>query len=374
MFRNNQEFSEKYFPFLDRFFGFSKRLKLLTVDFNLPWWKIIWDQRKLAAVFLFAEFLFQIFVANVSLSIGWVINSGEYQYLNLIFLVWVGLVILLIFNNYINTLLQVQTINSVHYAATKYFLTVDPIFHSTRSSGQIITKVNRGSESFESVMDLASFDIFRVIIRSSSVTLSLFLINRILGWIALINLSLIFILAIISKLASVSATSPRYIADEDVYKSTALETIREIYLIRSIFASNEQNNRLKNNYLSYMNSTAVSWQTNTTIDLFIRIIYVFSLGFLVNTCVWLTQSNQISQVIALAVISTYFVGTNEILQIGKSFERIIDRITRIRDLYTFIRSFGKQNYPVLEGDIKNELVSDTRTNSGHKTDVSLAPQ
>lgn len=63
---------------------------------------------------------------------------------------------------------------SISYNANRYFLTVDPVNHSTRSSGKIIAKVVRGSESVEDFLDFIIYDILSALVRFITVIAVLF--------------------------------------------------------------------------------------------------------------------------------------------------------------------------------------------------------
>jgi hypothetical protein len=64
----------------------------------------------------------------------------------------------------------------------------------------------------------------------------------------------------------------------------------------------------------------------------------------------LVDSGEVSLVIGSSLILTYLRGSNSIIRAGRTTQRLYDSWSKIQDLYTFIRGFGKQSYPVLEKD------------------------
>ena len=63
------------------------------------------------------------------------------------------------------------------------------------------------------------------------------------------------------------------------------------------------------------------------------------------------------------LLLTYINGTYEIIQIGRRLRKLIKSITRVNDLYVFIRHFGKQTFPVLSNQTKaaTSILSNVKT-------------
>jgi len=57
------------------------------------------------------------------------------------------------------------------------------------------------------------------------------------------------------------------------------------------------------------------------------------------------------------LLLAYFNGSSQILRLGDLIRNIIQIISRQEDLFDFIRQFGVQTYPVLEGDKIDENVA-----------------
>ncbi len=353
MFRTNEEISKKYFPILKKFFRYNKTAKIKPVDFDKPWWQIIWDQKFAYLMFLFGELLSSIFLSLVPLIIGFIVNSGQYYQFSYLILTWLSIMVLLFVTNYFYMAAMASVETSVHYYAVRFFLTVDPIFHSTRSSGQVISKINRGSESYEAVTDLLTSEIFRIVVKVLTLGITIITFNQILGWFSLISSSLIIIISIVSKILITLVTSASGIIDGDDLKATDLETLREIYLVRSAFAGPEQDKKIRFKSHKFMSTLATYWFSNTVIDFVVRIIYILTVAIFGYILFDLLQNGKIDLVIGLSIMVSYIANSNDIIRIGQYFERLTSRIMQIRDMFKFIREFGKQTYPVLgERDLK----------------------
>jgi hypothetical protein len=57
----------------------------------------------------------------------------------------------------------------------------------------------------------------------------------------------------------------------------------------------------------------------------------------------------------LAALATYLGGTSRVVGFGSKIKRLIEAEYKIRDLFIFIQTFGKQTFPVLKGDHKTKL-------------------
>jgi ABC-type multidrug transport system fused ATPase/permease subunit len=88
---------------------------------------------------------------------------------------------------------------SIHYNAHQYFLTVDPIAHSTRSSGKIIAKISRVVDAYEDFMDILLINILQVVIGTVAIVVALVGIDLWLGLLAGFSLIAIGVVSILWK-------------------------------------------------------------------------------------------------------------------------------------------------------------------------------
>jgi ABC-type multidrug transport system fused ATPase/permease subunit len=348
MFPSNKQLSKKYFPILDRIFGFSKTAKIMEIDFQKPWWVPIAKHTLKLSLFAVAESLLNIFNALLPLFLTILLVSRQLQNVVYFSIIWAVLLVLSNISFYLLCKVESEIVQSVQYQATRFFLTVDPIFHTTRSSGQIIAKVNRGSESFETFIDLTTRDILGVLVSLITIIVTLFKFNSGLALSGLFYLAIISLVSIVVKIMTVKITVTQWISDEDDAKDINIETLREVNHIRSSFATKEQDKNLQAKNLKLMSTMATSWYSHITSDNFTQLLYQISVVLLAGQILNLITSSQLSTEIGISLLLSYISGTANLLRIGRNVEKLLDRISRISDLFDFIRSFGKQTYPVLE--------------------------
>jgi hypothetical protein len=137
-------FIDVYYKQTFKLLGLKNEILIVEVDFHKPWWAVYSNYKsKLLVVFLLRG-VYEVTTNLLPLFLAYAITSGSYNNYLLVLALMAGLVIegILMELNY--TKLEASIIGSVQNAANKFFLTVDPNYHTTRSSGQIISKVTRG--------------------------------------------------------------------------------------------------------------------------------------------------------------------------------------------------------------------------------------
>jgi hypothetical protein len=96
-----------------------------------------------------------------------------------------------------------------------------------------------------------------------------------------------------------------------------------------------------------------SWQAGTIINNISRTIYIISLATLGTIIIFQAKEGILSPVLALSIILAYTNSTQSVLYIGDKVKRLTAALANIEDLYSFIRKFGKQSFPVLDDDGKS---------------------
>jgi ABC-type multidrug transport system fused ATPase/permease subunit len=187
----NQEKIESTFDHLVRFFGYQKNTKLLDIDFTKPWWWVFKDQKILVFIFILNTAFTSINTALLSVFIGLSIQSQNLNY----FLYCVAFAILgqlfSFFLYYLDVILRLQTSQSINFSANKFFLTTDPIRHSNRSSGQILSKINRATSDIDRLISLVSSEFLSLFFIIISTVITFWNFDSVYGLVTLISLSLL---------------------------------------------------------------------------------------------------------------------------------------------------------------------------------------
>ena len=345
MFWDDRQTQEKYFNFFKQLFKFDKKMKLIEVDFSKPWWFLLWQQKEVVALNMLNVFLYSIIASLAPLLLAQIFITGNIS--NLIWLI-LGLVIVKIVNYilfFYDPILRLQSAKSIENSATKYFLTVDPVHHSLRSSGQILSKVARGSGGIDLLIDIISFNLLSLFGMIIGLTIAFWQVSVVLALIALVFMISIVLFSIAMFIVRSKLLRKVRIENEDKSKALNLETLQQVSYIRAVFGTKEQLAKVDRFQFKAMYTSAIVWEFGGTVVTLSQILFLFSM--IVIGFILLTQIN-LDKTIAVSLLLSYYQIQAQISFVGNSFGRAINSLEDINDLYDFIRRFGKQSYPVLE--------------------------
>ncbi|MBY0353903.1 ABC transporter ATP-binding protein/permease [Candidatus Babeliales bacterium] len=328
--------------------SFKQKLSLLKVRFESPWWQVIIDQKVYLGLALFGEIIAAIFRPMAILMIGWIFSIQRYDYFAYLFLVWVGVYLIQLVSRLFNSVLQLRCIHSVHYRAHQFFLQVDPIYHTRRSSGTILGKIDRASKGYEDLLDAVITEILQIAVGVVTVVISLSCYLWLLGLCAGLLLGIIMIVGAVTAKLMIIPYEKKLIRASDKSKSVGVENLAQNNLIRTCFASNEVDDRLRDKDKRLMHKEGKLWFMYNCIYAFIKILYVSSIFVIGTWLLWVAKSGQLEISMAISLLLMYLRGTHEIVKIEKPIRKILTYTTRINDLFVYIREFGKQTYPVLQ--------------------------
>jgi len=245
----------------------------------------------------------------------------------------------------------------VQYQATKFFLTVDPIWHSTRSSGQVISKVNRGSEATTTISTILIFSVLPVVVSTIVSVAAILSINVTTGLIAT-GLNVLFAsVSILSYYYNNKTLNPIVIEQEDEQKSLQVQTLQQIQIIRSSFATIEQKNAIFKSAKSVGEAQGVKTFSVVSIGTIMLLTLSLGVGIITFLLLFQVKSGNLQPVLAVAIVVTYLDSLNKIMGLSNQAEKILTSISNIKDLFIFIRGFGKQTYAVLETDDSYSFIS-----------------
>jgi ABC-type multidrug transport system fused ATPase/permease subunit len=345
MFWDNRQTQEKYYIFLKKLFRFDKTMRLIEVDFHKPWWFLLWQQKGIVLLNVLNVLIYSSITSLAPFLLAQVYISGNIK----VFILFVlGLIFIKIINYflfYFDPVLRLQSSKSIENSATQFFLTVDPTFHSLRSSGQIVSKVNRGSSAFESLIDIMSFNLLSLIGMMSGLIIAFAQINLGLAFAILIFLILLIVFSIFLFVARSKLLKKNRIQNEDKSKALNLETLQQATYIRAVFGTKEQIDKAQKAQFKSMTTMAVMWESGGTIVSISQIIFLISMIYV--GMVLFSQAN-LDKTIAVSLILSYYQLHTQISFVGNSFGRVINNFEDIKDLFEFIRNFGKQSFPVLK--------------------------
>jgi hypothetical protein len=341
-------FQQRYYNFFTKLFNYEKRIKLIPVDFNKPWWKIIWQQKMICLAVLISLGIINVYDSFIMV---WIAQSIESQDLARLVII-VGIRILLIFSLFftlnINVVLQLSSMKSVFFSANKRLLEVDPISHTTKSSGVIISKINKGSDAYENLLDIITFELYTIIMGIGGSIVLLISYNLKIGLIATAMIVAMIGFSVFWTLFNNRIFKPIRITAEDKVSQISVETMQQTNYIRSVFGTNEQLQELENSVRDFSGKEATGWEADGIGYHFLRIIFFISILVISILILGEVQSGRISTAVGIGLITSYSVSSSNIRSIGSNVRRFSESHSRITDLFEFMRTFGKQSYPVLD--------------------------
>jgi ABC-type multidrug transport system fused ATPase/permease subunit len=341
-------FQTRYYNFFINLYKYEKRIKLSHVDFDEPWWNIILKQKLIFFAMLFAITAFS---AYDSIMPTWIAQSIQANNINMLVGVILGriavaLLVIFIFNY--NPIFQLGTINSVFMSANKRVLEVDPINHSTKSSGVIISKINKGSAAYEDLLDVLSFELWRMIIGISASIVVLSLANLYIGLIAGIMILVTSICSVILTTYNNQIFKPVCITAEDKFSQTSVETLQQSAYIRSVFGTSQQLKTLSNNVKTYIGVEGTRWRATSSGYVFVLVLFFISV-LIVSVLVFKeVQAGNVPSTIGIGLIASYIGASKEITNVGNQIKKLTASHSRITDLFDFMQTFGQQTFPVLD--------------------------
>lgn len=326
----------------------EQRLNLIPVDFNKPWWQIIWDQRGRAAFVFIGLSITYAFSTQLPIYLGYIIEHGRTDLFWVLSGTWIVFYLFEYFVRMTNTVFQVHCIHSIHFAAQQFFMQVDPVFHSDRSSGVVINKTQRASLAYEDLLDsFTSSGLLELIIRALTVIISFFAINMTLGSIALATVVALTVSNLMMFKRVVPQHEQQFLEADDKLKAMSVENLAQVSLIRASFATNESINRLREKNTTAMRHEAYFWKAFIDIRVVFKNLYVLAVCTVGAYLLHLVHQDLMHPMLATTLILTYLRGTDEIIKIDKPLRAFLRSYTRITNFYDFIRQFGTQTYPVL---------------------------
>jgi len=323
----------------------------MPIDFKKPWWHVLLqNKRKLAVIFLGVICSFTVGTLLPILLKNAMESKKAISFFYL-FLLWFAVEAFRPVTAYIFSVLVASIVSGIGYSAYTFFLTVDPIFHTKRVSGEIVAKIERCAKAFDKFLNTAIYEFFPIIVRVVTVVVAFFVAHTALGIITCLFISFMLLLNIFLVLFNSFSFERSIIKADDIAKSYSIESLMQIALVRSSFATNELHTLLRSKNSSFFAILATYFISFFNLMFLIKILYAISVCAIGAYILYLINTGVFSLLDGSALIVTYVHGTYRSMRIGMRMRKIVQASIRINDLFAFIRSFGTQTFPVLQEDI-----------------------
>jgi hypothetical protein len=329
----------------------NDQMKFWQVDFTKPWWNNFFYRKWSYFFILIGESSQAIFTSLTPLILGYGINQRNSS----VFLMFViGYILLELVNRLAVNRYQIAQADiqgSILNSSYSFFLTVDPIFHSTKSSGAIQSKIQAAGREFNFMVGLFIFDITEMFIGYLAVLVALFTFSSkiafvSLGFFLLISSISFFAYSFIAKIYTGS-----WIKRREKWSAITVENLTQNALIRSTFGTVEQLTRTETLSTEALESRTISIWIQGVFTTLVRMAYISSIAVIGTMILSLVQENTVSTITGVAMLLTYMGGSQQILKIGGKVTQFIESVEQMNDLWDFIRNFGSQSYPVLPNQI-----------------------
>lgn len=339
---------EKLYRFFYKNSKITRPVKLFKVDFNKPWWHAFEEVKyEIGGTMVWVVLRYSLF-ALCPLIVGYIFSSKEYNLFYYFFGYWIFLEIAIYFYNPIWIRIYSKVLASVKFAAQNFFLTTDPVHHSTRSSGQIISKVARGKQAYDDVISIFTEDLFPMIVTLLTAATTLFFVDLRIGFIGLVFYAITTLVSSWLLILTTQIIEPRMIAADDLEKQVEVENLAQVALIRSTFATQIQIDKSEVTMQKSFANWNLKWKLQHIIRQIVTYPFIAFNVFCIYYIVTKIDSGNISQSLGASIIVTVILNTGQILWINQKIERLIKATIEADDLFKFIRGFGKRTFPVLK--------------------------
>lgn len=321
------------------------------IDFCKPWWHVFLQNKwKLAIILSGVVFSFTI-ATLLPMLFKSAIESQKTINFFYIFLVWITIEAWRPVTAYVFSVLISSVITGVNYSAYKFFLTVDPIFHARRVGGEIVAKIQRCTKAFDKFLDKVMYDVLPIIVRVTTVIVLFFVANFTLGLITFCFLAFMLLINVLLVLFNSFSFERSIIKADDSSRASSVESLMQIGLVRSSFATNEMNKVLLSKNSSVFAVLGTYYISFFNLMFLIKILYATSVCVLGAYILHLVKSEMFTVLQGTTLIVTYIHGTYRSMRIGMRVRKIVQASIQIKDLFAFIRNFGMQTFPVLKEDL-----------------------
>jgi len=369
MYSRIKNVSQRFYDLWMRITGLGENIKLRPINFERPWWAVITGRPFLWVFILSGRILVSIFITLVPQIVGFIIEYQEQSYFYILALCWIVFELW----RYVTICYFDKEQSAISYGvqhyAYRFFLTVDPIYHAMRTSGRLFAKIERGARAYENILNVFTYELLPVIVGICTVMVSFFAINLKIGLISFSFLLVLSVFNIFFILLNAMAFEKKLIETDDDVKALNMESLTRIELVRSSFASGEIESVVLNKNKLAGASLATAWISFGTGMLVTRIGYGLSVCTLGLYLLMLIGRGEISTALAISCLSTYLFGSYKIMRIGDKTQKVFRYLVRIKDLFSFIREFGIQSFPVLSDEVDEIEIPETDTISIRAEDL-----
>lgn len=319
------------------------QIKLLPIDFNKSWWKILFRFIPAYIFIVSAEIIIN--VLNVFTPLWWAksFSNLEFDLFLQIFIIWISISLLDYITRLAYNRFQIRIINSLQYSVHNRLITADSNHHLKNSQGILFSKIDRGISCFRDLLDSVTFGILPTVVRTITVLVSLVIYaSSIASTIAVLILVIIVLNAFLNW-RILRPLEKNLIIAQDTLKSRFMSYINNIQLIKTTLAVTQIDHNLKELNYGLLKKEKNFWDINATLYMLMYFIYLTTVFILGTYMFNLIKYHGFSAPFAIALLGAYIKGTQGILKIERPIRTVIKAIIAITDFFDYILSFDNSN-------------------------------
>lgn len=347
MAKDNTVINYGLYNLLRKIFRFDTRFRFYEVDFSKPWWTNFLKYPAAFGFVLISEVAQGVFSAFTPVFIGLIISQMNMDYLLWFFVGYIVLECINRISMYIYTTAFASVQGSIINSAYTYFLTVDPVFHSTKSSGTIQSKVQSAGREFSRMIDIFLFQLLPIFTSFGAVVIALLAISSDVGLIAMISFAVLLIVSIFGNRYISNSLVKISIMHRDKFVAITTENLFQNSIIRSSFATPEQIQLTNSKSIKALESRLIMNMGYSVITFITRMIYITTLITMIYLLLQKIRNGSIDAAIAIGILITYINSTQTINRIGNLVSSYTESSTNMNDLWEYIKNFGTQTYQVV---------------------------
>jgi ABC-type multidrug transport system fused ATPase/permease subunit len=227
----------------------------------------------------------------------------------------------------------------------KFLIQIDPVYFTTKSSGEIVAKIERTINAIHTFMSTIFETILPFVI---SIGVSIWLVAQ-SDWKLSILITLLFIILCYANISLITFNNNIFLTkinrEEEIEKQYLLENIQQNHYIRSTFATPEQLHKTLEITYEVAINTATKWRTWQYLIIILEMILIAFVLVIVGSQV---MNKNTEPYIIVGMLTSLYSIYMKYSEIGLMADEFTKSIHNQQEFWQFMRTFGKQTFPVLE--------------------------
>lgn len=356
----------RYFLSLLSFFSVDNYIKLDQINFYKPWWCILWAHKWSWVLILLGAIIWHCFFTLLPILVTTAFNPTSSITLGFIIVMWLVAESFKHFTLFIYSFVSMRIPASLQYSVYLTFFTKQyPINYVP---GVVCAKIERCTQAYKGIFELMVFELLPIFTSLVTMTISFFVLSKMLGIITLICLGSLFVVSTLLFLLNRYAFEPHILQADDDAKVAGLEGLLQVKDTTSINADMYKLQQHVTFYnLNALKLSIIFWLGFYGINFLTRVMWVGSVFAIGSFLQMLVQDNTLQTIQATTFLISYIHSTNKIRQVGRRIEHLAQCILRINDLFLYIQDLDRKRYflPSKESQFQDSLSPHANNTKNH---------